>query len=154
MYSLNSFHNNYNYAILYVLMKTAKLFLKFSFCFSLFFLFSFPVYSQDLNPQKWGSPCVANVNGVEVATLQGFECLFANIVKIIIPVAGLALFLTIIVGAFQLITAGGEQKPLQKAKATLTYAAFGFVALIGIWFILLLIKEITGVDVTTFEMPK
>lgn len=135
-------------------MKTKKIFLKFLFYSFIFFLFKFPVYSQSPNPEKWGSPCVTNINGVEVATLQGFECLFANIVKIIIPIATLALFLTIIVGAFQLITAGGEQKPLQKAKATLTYAVFGFVALIGIWFILLLIKEITGVDVTTFEMPK
>lgn len=105
-------------------------------------------------PTNWTSTCVTNVNGVEVATIQGFECLFANLVRIITPLAGLVVFIMIIVGAFQLITAGGEQKQLQKARSTLTAAIAGLFTLVLVWFILLLIKQVTGVDVTKFEIPK
>lgn len=112
---------------------------------------SSPVYAQV--PEEWSGNCTQTINGVKVATLQGFECLFRNIVRILIPVAGIAVFIMLIVGALQMITAGGEAKALQKARATLTYAIFGLVALLGIWFILQLIKTITGVDVTKFEIP-
>ena len=111
-----------------------------------------PVYAQI--PEEWSGNCTQTINGVKVATLQGFECLFRNIVRILIPFAGLALFIMLIVGAFQLITAGGEPKALQKARSTITSAIFGLVLFFGIWFILLLIKTITGVDVTKFEIPK
>jgi len=117
----------------------------------------FPVYA--LQPEKWIGDCVVKVTPApsgeefEVATIQGFECLFKNIVRILTPIAGLAVFIMFIVGAFQLITAGGEAKQIQKARKTLTAAVLGLVVFVGIWFILLLIKAITGVDVTKFEIP-
>ena len=119
-------------------------FLRFAFCVS-------GVYAQE--PAEWSDNCKKTVNGVEVATLQGFECIFRNIVRILTPVAILALFIMLIVGAFQMITAGGEAKAVQKARNTLTYAIFGLVLFVGIWFILQLIKTITGVDVTIFKIP-
>jgi len=93
------------------------------------------------------------IDRIQVATIQGFECLFVNIVRVLTPIAGLAVFVMFIVGAFQLITAGGEAKQIQKARKTLTYAVLGLVLFVGIWFILKLIQTITGVDVTTFEIP-
>jgi len=101
-------------------------------------------------PEPWVTPrCALD----DVATIQGFECIFQNIVRILVPVAGLALFIMLIIGSFQLITAGGEAKQIQKARNTITYAVFGLVLLLGTWFILLLIKTITGVDVTQFIIP-
>ena len=112
-----------------------------------------PVFAQ--LPESWSSRCKASVpGGGEVATIQGFECIFKNIVRILVPLAGIAFFIMIIVGAFQLITAGGEPKALQKARMTLTFAIVGLVAFLGIWFILQLIKAITGVDVTIFNIPR
>jgi len=109
-----------------------------------------PAYGQF--PEEW-----KNLNGecvvFDVATIQGVECLFTNIVRVLIPFAGLALFIMLIVGGFQFISAGGEPKALQKARATITYAIVGLVVFFGIWFILLLIKTITGVDVTQFVVP-
>lgn len=107
-----------------------------------------PAYAQ--NPEPWEEPRCA-VDGV--ATLQGFECIFTNIVRVLVPLAGLALFIMLVVGSFQLITAGGDAKQVQKARATLTSAIAGFAAFFGIWFILLLIRAITGVDVTQFVIP-
>ncbi len=107
------------------------------------------VYAQVPTPEAWSDRCQEG----GVAKIQGFECIFTNIVRVLTPIAGLLVFIMIIVGAFQLITAGGEAKEVQKARKTLTAAIAGLVLLIGIWFILLLIKTITGVDVTKFEIP-
>lgn len=116
-----------------------------------------PSNSYALEPQNWQTlepnRCVINQNGVEVATLQGFECIFTNVVRVLTPLAGIAVFLTLVVGAFQFITAGGEAKQIQKARKTITFAIFGLVLFVLIWFILLLIKVITGVDVTQFKIP-
>lgn len=114
-----------------------------------------PAYAQA--PGEWtdlitGKPadwCVKD----GVATIQGFECIFVNVVRILVPLVGIAFFIMLITGAFQFITAGGEAKALQKARATLTFAIFGLIAFFGVWFILLLIRTITGVDVTKFEIP-
>ncbi len=116
-----------------------------------------PALAQVSFPQPWGDiskRCLGQIPGTEdVATIQGFECLFINIVRILTPIAGLAMFIMLIVGSFQLLTAGGEAKAIQKARATLTYAIAGLVIFLGIWFILRLIQTITGVDVTKFEIP-
>lgn len=113
--------------------------------------FFYPVsaYAQIGAPEEWGGECVSD----GVATIQGFECLFVNIVRILTPIFGLALFIMLAVGAFQMITSGGDPKQAQKARQTLTYAIFGIVAFVGVWFILILIRTITGVDVTKFEIP-
>lgn len=89
----------------------------------------------------------------DVATLQGFECVFINITRILTPLAGLALFIMLIVGAFKYLTAGGEAKKAQEASKTITYAVVGLVLFLSIWFVLTLIRTITGVDVTQFIIP-
>lgn len=108
-------------------------------------------------PEKWDTllpnRCVTTVNGVEVATIQGLECVFINITRILVPLIGLAFFITLVSGAFQFMTAGGEPKALQKARQTITTALFGLILFFGIWFILKLIQTITGVDVTQFVIP-
>jgi len=117
--------------------------------FIAYFLFPSSTFAQ--NPEEWASPrCVTSDR---VATLQGFECIFTNITRILVPLAGILLFIMLIIGSFQLMTAGSDPKQAQKAKATLTYAIIGLVVFLGIWFILLLIKAITGVDVTKFAIP-
>ncbi len=117
-----------------------------------------PAYAQV--PGEWtglipGKPdwCVMTMNETEVATIQGFECLFINVVRILIPLVGLAFFIMLVAGSFQFITAGGEAKALQKARASITSALFGLIAFFGVWFILRLIQTITGVDVLNFMIP-
>ena len=122
----------------------AILFLFFTIHYS---LFTSPVIAQ---MPTWSPRCQDSQG---VAYIQGFECIFANIVNLLVPLAGLALFIMLIVGSFSLLTAGGEAKQIEKARKTITYAIFGLVAFLGIWFILKLIQTITGVDVTQFAIP-
>lgn len=89
---------------------------------------------------------------IEVATLKGFECIFSNILNVVIRFAGIALLVMLIIGGFNLMTAGGDPKKNQKAQQTLTTAFLGLLLIIGTWFVFLLIKTFTGVDVLKFEI--
>lgn len=122
-----------------------------SFCLLRLAFYPTPVSAQETS--AWGERCVKEINGVQVATIQGLECIFINIVRVLVPLVGLAFFIMLIAGSFQMMTAGSEPKAVQKARATITAAIFGLVLFFGIWFILLLIKTITGVNVTKFEIP-
>lgn len=86
----------------------------------------------------------------DVVTLKGLECIFSQILNIVARLAGLAVFVMLIIGGWQYITSGGDKQAAQKAQKTLTYAVLGLVLLIGSWFILRFIKVFTGVDVTKF----
>ena len=105
-----------------------------------------------LVPESW-----ANINSrcfeSDVATLKGVECMFVNILRMVLPLAGLAVGVMLVVGGFQLITAGGNQEGIQKAKNTFTYAIGGLVAVILVWFGLVFIENFTGFKVTEFNMP-
>ena len=107
--------------------------------------------------QAWKQGCSETVTlpsgeKVEVATLKGFECIFANVLNFVIRLAGIALLIMLLVGGFKIMTAGGDAKKAQSAQQTLTYAFIGLAIIIGAWFVFLLIKTFTGVDVLKFEI--
>lgn len=90
----------------------------------------------------------------DVPTIQGFECLFANILKIIVTVAGLAFLIMFIVGGFQYMQSSNDPKAVAAASSTLTYAIIGLVGVIVSWLILLFIEQFTGINITQFSIPK
>jgi len=102
--------------------------------------------------QAWKPGCYEEVGGEKVATLKGFECIFANILNVVVRLAGIALFVMLLIGSIKLMTAGGDAKKAQSAQQTLTYAIIGLITIIGTWFIFLLIKTFTGVDVLKFTI--
>lgn len=115
----------------------------------LLLILSGPVYAQG---SGWGSRCLGGPEE-DVATIQGFECLFQRVLTVASTLAGLAFAVMIVVGGFKLIFAGGEKQALQSAKKTFTYAFIGLALVILSWFILLLIQEFTGIQVTEFSIP-
>ena len=60
------------------------------------------------------------------------------------------LFILLLSAGFKFITSGGDPKATESAKKTLTSAIAGLVIILLSYIILLLIKKITGADVTTF----
>jgi hypothetical protein len=110
-------------------------------CFS----FAVPVYGAT---DCWGQPDVVTPEGI--VTLKAFECIFARVLNIATRLAGLAVFVMLILGGWQYITSGGEKQATQKARNTLTYAVLGLVLIIGSWFVLRFITFFTKVDVTKF----
>ena len=99
---------------------------------------------------KPNNPAVLN----NVATIKGFEAIFYNLVVIALAVAGISLFIMLVVGGFKYLTAGGNQDSAQAARQTLTYAFIGFVVLVAAYLILSLIFRFTGVPITTFSVTK
>ena len=87
------------------------------------------------------------------AKIQDLVVIVQRILNIVVRLAGIAVFIMLIIGGFQYLTAGGDPKKTQAASNTLTYAIFGLVAVIAAWFILLFIEKFTGVKVTEFNIP-
>ena len=106
-----------------------------------------PVHAQTLEWASINSKCVgATATGTtDVATLQGFECLFYNILSVALRLIGLAMFLMLLFGGFKYLTSGGDPKAVEAAKATLTTAVTGLVLAVLAWFILSFISKFTGI---------
>ena len=107
-----------------------------------------PVYAQNI----WSGNCVSNTDK-EVATIQGFGCLFENIAQVIVYFAGLAFFIMFIKGGFEYLTSSGDPKKTAKATSTLTVAIIGLVGVIASFLILKFIQDFTGAKVTDFVIP-
>jgi len=88
----------------------------------------------------------------DVATIGSLVSVFTNIVQAVTALAGVILFIMLIIGGASFLFSGGDQKKLEKAKGTVTNAIIGLIVLICAYLILLLIKSFTGVDVTTFKI--
>lgn len=88
-----------------------------------------------------------------VPTLQSLETIFSNTLNIVITLAGVILFIMLIAGGFNYLTSGGDPEKNKKASGTLTWAIIGLILLIVSWFILRLLSEFTGIDLTKFEIP-
>jgi hypothetical protein len=113
------------------------------------FFFPRPVLAQGTTAGPWSQRCAIG----DVATIQGFECLFANILQIIVTIAGLAFFFMFISGGFKYLLSSGDEKKLASASSTLTMAIIGLIGVIASWLILNFIQKFTGVNVTTFQIP-
>ena len=87
-------------------------------------------------------------------TLQGFECIFGNLVGALLGLAGIIFFMMFIVGGFKYITSAGNPKNAESANKTLTYAVMGLVFVAVSFLILVIIDTITGpeVNVTNFRV--
>jgi cytochrome bd-type quinol oxidase subunit 2 len=86
------------------------------------------------------------------ASIMDLENVFRLILNVVTRLAGIAVFIMLIAGAFMYLTAGGEKEKLAKATKTITFAVIGTALLIGSWFILRLLEQFTGLDLLTFSL--
>ncbi len=111
---------------------------------------AYPVYAQT---QAWTGVCVAGPDN-DVATIQGFQCLVANVLSIAITGIGLAGFVMLIIGAFKYLLSGGNAKGAEDGKNTMTFAVIGLVVALSAFFILRILAEFTGVrSILNFTIP-
>jgi heme A synthase len=76
--------------------------------------------------------------------ISDLQSLFGRAVSAVIALAGIALFIMLLIGGVKYITSGGDPKAVQGAKNTITYAIGGLI--------LVVIKNITGAPVTQFNV--
>jgi len=121
----------------------------------LVFITATPVSAQTV---AWDKACIGSSFGIsgaeDVATIQGIQCLLANILSTAITIIGLAGFIMIIWGSFKYLLSGGNSKHTESARSTITYAIIGLVVALSSIIILNLISAFTGVrNITQFIIP-
>lgn len=84
--------------------------------------------------------------------LGALENMFANAVSSIIALAGIALFVLLVSGGLKLMNAGADSRAAEGAKSTITYAIGGLVLILVAYLILVIIKTITGANITQFKV--
>ena len=95
-------------------------------------------------------PNLHTINGV--ATIKGFEWIFQNVVVSILGLAGIVLFIMLLMGGFKYLTSGGNPESTASAQKTITYAIIGIVLIALSYLILVIIQTITGANVTVFNI--
>lgn len=120
-----------------------------------YFTFNFLLFTFNFAPSAhaqsaWSGKCVAQG---DVATIQGLECLFGNMLQVIVGLAGIVFFVMFINGGFQYLFSSGDQKKAASASSTLTMAIMGLVGVVASYLILKLIQTITGANITNFVIP-
>lgn len=113
-----------------------------------------PVAAQTL---EWSKGCVytqGTVDGAPVATLQGLECLVANIFIVFITLIGFAGFVMFIIAAFRWMTSGGNTKGVETARNTMTFVVIGIVVALAAYIIINLLAAFTGINIIReFRIP-
>lgn len=82
--------------------------------------------------------------------LTQLETIFANVLNVITLLAGFAVLLMLIIGAFRYMTAQGDPKAVGAARSTITWALVGLFFIIAAWFVVLFISQFTGLNLTNF----
>ena len=63
----------------------------------------------------------------DVVSLAAIPALFSNILAVAVGLIGLLSFAMLISGGVKFLTSGGDQKAVEQAKGTITWAIFGLV---------------------------
>lgn len=74
----------------------------------------------------------------------------SRIMGFIFQVAALLAFFTLIFGAFEWITSGGNSSQLEKARGKMLWAAIGLIALASVTALFSFIQGFIGVDIIKF----
>jgi hypothetical protein len=90
--------------------------------------------------EAWTS-CLDN----DVATLQCIPIVLKNVVSAALLFSGTIALILIIISGIKFITSKGDQKQVDTAKRTLTYAVLGLIIILLSFFIINFISYITGV---------
>lgn len=96
----------------------------------------------------------AQLVGDQPNKFSDLEPIIGNIIRISVSLAGIALFVMLVLGGIQYLSSGGDPKATQQAKNTITYGIIGISLFALAWFALLFIERFTGVKVTTFTIPQ
>ena len=73
-------------------------------------------------------------------------------VEAVLFLAGIILFIMLILGGFKYLTSAGNPENAAAAQKTITYAIIGIVIVALAYLILVLIQQFTGANVTQFTV--
>ncbi|MEX0617225.1 MAG: pilin [Candidatus Woykebacteria bacterium] len=82
--------------------------------------------------------------------LKDLEVVFANALNVISILAGFAVLLMIVIGAFRYMVAQGDPKAVTAARSQITWAIGGLFFIIAGWLVILFVSQFTGLNLTNF----
>lgn len=101
----------------------------------------------------WSGVCISEKDP-DVATLQGLQCLLANVLSVALTFLGIAGFVMIVVASLRWLFMGGNTQDVEGAKKTMTFAVLGIVVALSAFIILNLVASFTGVNsILNFTIP-
>lgn len=101
-----------------------------------------------------GSVSSSGVSRTDVATIQGIQCLIANVLSVTLTLIGLSGFIMLIVASFRWMLSGSNSQEVEKAGKTMTFAVVGLLVALSSFIILNLLAEFTGVkSILNFVIP-
>lgn len=105
------------------------------------------------NKQFWkvlaASPPPATFD--DVAKISNLDDMFQKVIGYVLGMAGIVLFVFLIIGGFKYMTSGGDPKAAEGARKTISSAITGLIIVLISYLILVLIAKFTGADVTNFS---
>lgn len=105
-----------------------------------------PVFAQQefktINEKCVGNP---TYGADTVPTIQGLECLVANILASAITLIGIVAFVMFLIGGFRYLTAGSNSKGVEAGKNSISFAILGIVVALASFMLLNIISNLTGV---------
>ncbi len=84
--------------------------------------------------------------------LSDLSIYLSHLLQALVPLTGFLAFIMILVGGFQILTAGSNPENLEKGKKTLTYAIIGLALIVLSWLILKTIAYLTGAHILQFKI--
>lgn len=115
-----------------------KLFLRLFVSLALMYLVPKSVFAEGLTREQCST-----------GTVTKLGCLpyyLGNVIDGIFALSGIAAVILIILSGIRLLTSGGDQFRVAKAKRSLTFAIIGFVIVLSSFFILRIISFVTGAE--------
>lgn len=94
--------------------------------------------AADNIPALGAGPCPPGLNEL--------ENLFGKIINVSVALAFVILVVILVWAGIKYLTSGGDQKALQSASLTVTWAFLGMLFLVIAWLVLQLIAEFTGLQ--------
>lgn len=92
------------------------------------------------------------VQPTEANTICDLEPVIQSVLEMAVPLAGLALFVMLVIGGFSYLTSAGNPEAVKKAQGSITFAIAGIALLALAWVVLAFIETFTGVNVTNFQI--
>lgn len=86
------------------------------------------------------------------AKIGDLECIVGSVISWVLGLAGVVLFIMLLLGGFKYLTSTGDPKALEGARKTLTSAIIGLVLVASAYLILVVINALTGADVLNFKV--
>lgn len=95
-------------------------------------LTSFGRVAEAANPIAVHCQTAADIESLGLKCLEG---IFDNALSKMIVLIGIGSFVFLLIGGFRYVAAGGDQKSIDAARKTITYAVVGLLGSVAIYFI-------------------